>query len=300
MAMTKLTVLDNRFQTDVWVQALEAEGIAFRLRTYADTAYDGLFVSQKGYGALFVEEEDLARAREIEQALSEPMLPDAASPEGLARYLDHTLLAPEAGMEELEAFLEQCLDMQCAAACVSPWMVERAAQALAGSRVAVCGVVGFPLGTATARSKLQEALDLAAVGATELDMVLNRGLVFSGQLQRAVDEAAEIAQAIRPAMLKVILETGELGPVHTAAAAQALAVSGAAFLKTGSGYFGPATLEGVALLMDNGGGLAVKAAGGIKTLDAALTFIEAGAARLGTSGGWQIYQEALERWPDAD
>ena len=98
----------------------------------------------------------------------------------------------------------------------------------------------------------------------------------------------------------MILETSELGPEMSAQAAQALALSGAAFLKTGSGYFGPATVEDVSILADNGGGLGIKAAGGIKALDAALALLEAGATRLGTSSGWSIYREAQERWSQED
>ena len=299
MSMVKLRTLDNRFQADVWVQAMEAEGIGHRLRTFQDTAYDGLYVSQKGYGVLYVEEEELARAREIDAALNAQTPGQVGDLAGLMSTLEHTLLAPEAGEAELEAHLEQCLTMGCVAACVSPWMLKPAVEGLAGSGVAACSVVGFPLGAATRRAKLQEALELAAAGAAELDMVLNRGLVFSGQLQRAVAEVAEVAAEIRPALLKVILETGELGPDLSAEAAAALAPSGAAFLKTGSGYFGPATVEDVTLLSEAGGGLGVKAAGGIKTLDGALDLIEAGAARLGTSCGWEIYQEARELWPAA-
>lgn len=299
MAMVKLRVLDNRFQADVWTQALEAEGIALRVRSFMDTAYDGLYVSQKGWGVIYVEEEDLARAQELDQALSQQTFEDVASAADLARRLEHTLLAPEAGPAELERHLDQCRQMNCAAACVSPWLVERAAQALAGSTVAVCSVVGFPLGTSTGRTKLNEALELATAGAQELDLVLNRGLVLAGRLEEAAAEVAAVAAAVRPALTKVILETSALGPELSEQAARALATSGAAYLKTGSGYFGPATAEEVAILAEAGGGLGVKAAGGIKTLDQALALIQAGAARLGTSSGWAIFRQAQERWPHA-
>ncbi|RJX31803.1 MAG: deoxyribose-phosphate aldolase [Desulfarculus sp.] len=299
MSMVKLRVLDNRFQADVWTQALEAEGIAHRVRSFMDTAYDGLYVSQKGWGVLYVEEEDLARAQALDQALSQHTPGEVASAADLARRLEHTLLAPEAGPEDLARHLEECVAMQCVAACVSPWLVERAARALAGTDVAVCSVVGFPLGASTGRTKLNEALELAAAGAVELDLVLNRGLVLAGQMAEAVAEVAAVAETVRPAVLKVILETSVLGPELSGQAARALASSGAAFLKTGSGFFGPATAEDVALLAEAAAGLGVKAAGGIKTLDLALELLQAGAARLGTSRGWAIYQQARERWPHA-
>ncbi|MCB2228759.1 MAG: deoxyribose-phosphate aldolase [Desulfarculaceae bacterium] len=300
MAMVKLKAVDNRFQADVWEQALTAEGIDYRLRTFADTAYDGLYVSQKGFGVFYVEEADKERAEMLVGALSPEAADPLAGPEALAGVIEHTLLDPEAGEAELEAHLAQCREMGCVAACVSPWMVPLAVAGLEGSGVAVCSVVGFPLGTPSGRTKLQEAIELAGEGATELDMVFNRGLAHSGRMARAVDEAAELAEAIRPARLKVILETSRLGPELSASAAQALAHSGAAFLKTGSGYFGEATVADVELLCEHGGGLAVKAAGGIRDLDGALELIEAGAARLGTSSGYAIWQEAGARWAEQD
>ena len=300
MAMVKLKAVDNRFQADVWEQALESEGIEHRLRTFADTAYDGLYVSQKGFGVFYVDEADLERAKALVAALAVDTAAPLEGPEALAGVIEHTLLDPEAGEAELEVHLAQCRAMGCVAACVSPWMVERAVAGLEGSGVAVCAVVGFPLGTPTGRAKLQEALELAGAGAEELDMVLNRGLAHSGRMAQAVDEAAELADAIKPARLKVILETSRLGPELSAQAAQALALSGAAFLKTGSGYFGPATVADVELLVENGGGLGVKAAGGIRNLEGALELIEAGATRLGTSSGHAIWQEAQERWAAQD
>ena len=301
MAMVKLNKpVDNRFQADVWEQALSAEGIEYRLRTFQDTAYDGLYVSQKGYGVFYVEEDDLAKAQELVAALGREDTPGLDSAAALAGVIEHTLLSPEAGERELAAHLEQCREMGCVAACVSPWMVPLAVSGLEGSGVAVCTVVGFPLGTQSPGTKLAEATELAAAGATELDMVLNRGLALNGAMGQAVDEAAQIAQAIAPARLKVIMETSELGPEMSAQAAQALALSGAAFLKTGSGYFGPATVGDVSILADNGGGLGIKAAGGIKTLDDALALLEAGATRLGASSGWDIYCEAQERWSQED
>jgi deoxyribose-phosphate aldolase len=300
MAMVKLKAVDNRFQADVWEQALIAEGVDYRLRTFQDTAYDGLYVSQKGYGVFYVEEAELERAEALLEALAGEEPPGLDSAAALAGVIEHTLLAPEAGEKELEEHLEQCREMGCVAACVSPWMVPLAVEGLKGSGVAVCSVVGFPLGTQSLATKLAEANELAAAGATELDMVLNRGLALGGALGRAVDEAAQIAQAIAPVQLKVILETNELGPEASAQAAQALALCGAAFLKTGSGYFGPATLADVALLADNGGGLGIKAAGGIKSLESALALLEAGATRLGTSSGWDIFRQAQERWSQED
>ncbi|MCB2186843.1 MAG: deoxyribose-phosphate aldolase [Deltaproteobacteria bacterium] len=294
MAMVRLKELDNRFEADVWSDVLTQEGIAFRIRSYMDTAYDGLFVSQKGYATLFVEEEDLPRAQALEREMAAGQ--DAALSEAgeLARALEHTLLDPEAGVSELAAHLAQCRELGVVGACVSPWMVSQAAQVLEGSGILVVSVVGFPLGTATGRAKLQEALDLAREGAHELDLVLNRGLVRSGRLDQAVAEVAEVAAAVAPRPLKVILETSRLGPDLTRLVAAALAESGAAFLKTGSGYFGAATPADVALLREAAPELPVKAAGGIRDLAGARALLEAGATRLGSSAGAAILAQARE------
>ncbi len=296
MGMVLLRELDDRFQADLWCQALDQQGVPHLLRTYEDTAYDGLFVTQKGYGRLFVEEAWLELAREIDAELSGRAAARGIGPAELARRLDHTLLDPLAGPAELERHIEECLEMEAAAACVPPWLVPRAAGLLAGSRVAVCSVAAFPLGFELGAAKAREAAGLVEAGATEVDVVFNRGLALGGELARAVAEMAEVARVVAPHLVKVILETSALGPELSARAAAALADSGVAFLKTGSGFFGPATPAEVGILKAAGPGLGVKAAGGIKTLDGALALVEAGADRLGASAGWAIYQQARKRW----
>ena len=97
------------------------------MRTFQDTAYDGLYVSQKGYGVFYVEEEDKARAEELVAALGQEDTPGLDSAAALAGVIEHTLLSPEAGEKQLAAHLEQCREMGCVAACVSPWMVPLAA-----------------------------------------------------------------------------------------------------------------------------------------------------------------------------
>ncbi|MFH1035914.1 MAG: deoxyribose-phosphate aldolase [Pseudomonadota bacterium] len=296
MAMVLLRHIDDRFQADLWCQALDVEGIPHRLRTWEDSAYDGLFVLQRGYASLYVEEADLARARQLDQGLMGQVVPQLDDPAALARAIDHTLLDPGAGQEELEEHLRQCLEMRAAAACLAPWMVPLAAPVLAGSQVALCAVVGFPLGTHTSASKLAEALELAELGAVELDVVINRGLVASGQAARAVQEVAAIARALPGCLIKVILESAVLGPEISQDLARRFTGSGVGFLKTGSGYFGSATVADVQMLLAAAQGLGVKAAGGIRDLDQALALLGAGAERLGTSHGHAIWRQAVQRW----
>lgn len=297
MAMVLLRDLDDRFQADLWTQALEERGVPHLLRTFEDTAYDGLFITQKGYGRIFVEEDWLERAREIDAELAGNLIAPDMTLAQLAARLDHTLLDPLAGPLELESHIEQCLAMGAAAACVPPWLTGRAAALLAGSQTAVCSVAAFPLGFELSDTKVKEAAMLVEAGATEIDVVFNRGLALSGELEAAVGEMTAVARAVEPKVVKVILETSVLGPELSAQASGALADSGVHFLKTGSGFFGPATPNEVGILKAAGAPkLKVKAAGGIKTLEDALALIAAGADRLGASAGWDIYREAREQW----
>jgi deoxyribose-phosphate aldolase len=297
MSRVLLRKLDNRFEADVVSAALKAAGVPHLLRTYEDTAYDGLYISQKGFGDVYVDPEHQARAEEVLNDLEQagPALP-ASIPE-LAARLDHTLLRPEATVADLERHMDECMEMEVAAACISPWMVERAADALADSPVAVCGVVGFPLGTQSEEAKAAEARELSRSGAHELDMVLNRGLVLSGRIEEALAEVTEVAEAAPEAIIKVILEMNQLPEQLIPTLAEGCRDAGADFLKTGSGFFGPATVDQVKVLKRSAGmDLAVKAAGGIRTLDEAMALIAAGAERLGTSSGMDILRQARERW----
>ncbi len=293
--MVLLRIMDDRFMADLWCGALDQAGIPHLLRTYQDTAYDGLYVSQKGYASLYVDPQHLERAREIDRDLLAGLEAAPLTLEQLARSLDHTLLDPAAGPQDLERHLEQCLEMGCAAACVSPWMVPRAAQALAGSPVAVCTVVGFPLGTESAQNKLHAAQELAQAGATELDVVLNRGLYLGGRPHQALQEIQDLARAVKPAKTKLILEVSALGAEATRELARQLIETEVDFVKTGTGYFGPATLEEVALLTEElRGKVKVKAAGGIRDLETARNLLKAGAHRLGTSSGFSLWRRLKE------
>jgi deoxyribose-phosphate aldolase len=295
MAMVLLRVLDDRFQADVLTRAMETAGVPHLLRDHHDTAYDGLFISQRGYASLYVAEESLSQAQELDRELHGQDLPLPTSAVALARLIDHTLLDPGAGEEDLERFLGECLEMRPAAACLSPWMVLRAAKALEGSGVAVCSVVGFPLGTALTASKVSEAVQLSQAGATELDVVINRGLVASERLGEAAREMDQVASAAKGCLVKVIVEMPQLGFELGERLAGHLAVTGVHMLKTGTGFFGPAEAAQVQVLQA-AGNLPVKAAGGIGDLNAALAMAAAGAARLGSSRGYQIWLQARARW----
>ncbi len=296
MAMVLLRILESRFQADVWTQALEQEGIPYLLRTYEDTAYDGLWTTQKGYGALLVEEEWLGLAREIDRQLILQVPGEHSAGSVLAGMIEHTLLRPDATFEDLREHIAECLELGMAGVCVLPWMVPIAVRELEGSGRIVCSVVDFPLGGAGTQMRLSQAKQLADAGVDELDVVISRWLVASGRLGEAVEEMRRIAEAVEDVEVKVILETPTLAPETARALAVMLKDTGVGYLKTATGFFGPTTPEQVSLLREAvGRTMGIKAAGGIRTLAQAVEMVQAGADRLGTSSGADIVREAYQR-----
>lgn len=217
----------------------------------------------------------------------------------LARSIDHTLLKPDAGPEQIAALCEQAREYRFAAVCVNPRYVPQCVSLLQGSGVAVCTVAGFPLGATTASAKVYEAREAVRAGAAEVDMVLAIGALKAGD-DRAV--AREIARVVRAchrggALCKVIIETALLSDEEKVRACRLAAAAGADFVKTSTGFAqGGATVYDVCLMRHAaGGGMGVKAAGGIRTLADALKMLVAGANRLGASAGVAIVEEARER-----
>jgi len=210
--------------------------------------------------------------------------------EGLARVIDHTLLRADATYADLARLCEEARRFRFAAVCVNSGFVARARALLLGSDVAVCAVVGFPLGAMATTAKAYEARDAVHAGASEIDMVLNLGALKSGDLAAVEGDIRAVVEASRPAQVKVILETGALTIEEKVAAAGLSRSAGAAFVKTSSG-FGPggATIDDVALLAGLvGGQLGVKASGGIRTREDALRLLRAGATRIGASASVAI------------
>lgn len=220
---------------------------------------------------------------------------DAAA---LARMIDHTVLKPEATREDVVRVCAEAMRFNFASVCVNASWVPLVAARLRGSAVEVCTVVGFPLGATMTSAKAAEAAEAVKLGATELDMVINIGALRSGDYGAVRLDIAAVAGAAHAggAVLKVILETALLDDQQKAIASLLAAAAGADFVKTSTG-FGPAgaTEHDVALMRAAvGGGLGVKAAGGIRTLDDARKMIAAGANRIGASASVKI----IESWKD--
>jgi deoxyribose-phosphate aldolase len=215
----------------------------------------------------------------------------------LARYIDHTLLRPEATEGEVRRLLAEAAGHGFASVCIPPVYVSLAAEILAGTPVAVGTVVGFPLGYVHPEIRRAESRQAVADGARELDTVLNVSWLKSGDDRRALGDLAAWVGAMRRErdglILKVILETALLTDEEKVRGARLVVESGADFVKTSTGFAkGGATVEDVALLAQTvEGRIGVKASGGIRDLAMARAMIAAGATRLGTSSGVGIVQE---------
>ncbi len=214
----------------------------------------------------------------------------------LSRYIDHTLLKPDASETQIRQLCREAAEFHFATVCVNPTWVRLCAQLLKGTGVGVCTVAGFPLGATPADVKAYEARREVFDGAQEVDMVINVGLLKSGHDDLVLDDICRVAQAVHDgcALLKVIIETALLTDEEKVKACTLAKQAGADFVKTSTG-FGPggATAQDVALMRRVvGKDIGVKAAGGIRDLAAAQQMIAAGATRVGASAGVKIVQEA--------
>ena len=219
---------------------------------------------------------------------------DAAEAPGIGRFIDHTLLKPEATRAQVLALCEEALRYQVKAVCVNGAWVGLCSERLAGSTVLVAGVVGFPLGAMESAAKASETRLAVAAGAGEVDMVLALGPAKAGEWENVADDIRCVVAAAGGSSVKVILETATLEPLEIAAACLVSGDAGAAFVKTSTGFHsaGGATLEAVSLMRRAvGPALGVKASGGIRTGEAALQMLAAGASRIGTSN-----TAAMAKW----
>lgn len=207
-----------------------------------------------------------------------------------AHMIDHTLLKPNATQEEIGKLCEEAKKYGFASVCVNPAYVPLAAKLLKGSRVKVCTVIGFPLGSTTPTVKAIEARDAIANGADEIDMVINIGALKSGNYSLVLDDIKAVREATRGKVLKVIIETAYLTREEKIKACELSKQAGADFVKTSTG-FGPhgATVDDVKLMREVvGPDMGVKASGGIRDYKTACEMIKAGATRLGTSASVAI------------
>ena len=210
----------------------------------------------------------------------------------LNKYIDHTLLKPDASQEQIETLIEEAKKYDFASVCVNPTWVNFAAQALKATDVKVCTVIGCPLGANTPELKAFETSDAIQNGADEVDMVINIGALKSRNFDLVERDIRAVVEAAKGTLVKVIIETCLLTDDEKVKACQIAQKAGADFVKTSTGFStGGATVADVALMRKTvGPDMGVKASGGARSYEDALAFIEAGATRIGASSGVAIME----------
>ena len=218
--------------------------------------------------------------------------PAADVPLDLARYIDHTLLKPDASAAEIDKLCDEAAQHHFASVCVNPTWVRRAAVRLRDTEVAVASVIGFPFGATPSDVKAFETRRAVRDGAREIDMVINIGALKSGDFDLVRNDIARVSDACHEsgAINKVIIEAALLSDAEKIIASRLAKEARADMVKTSTGYAkGGATVFDVALMRETvGPKMGVKAAGGIRTAEDVQEMIAAGATRIGASAGVKI------------
>ena len=216
--------------------------------------------------------------------------------QNINRLIDHTILKPEASIDDIRRLCIEAKEYNFYSVCVNSAYVNVAYNFLLHSDVKVCSVVGFPLGAMIKEAKAYEAKFAVDSGAEEIDMVINIGLLKSGKIDLFERDIKKVREACKASVLKVIIETCLLDDKEKILACKIAKEYGADFVKTSTGFStGGATEHDVELMRKTvGDKMGVKASGGIKTYEDAIKMINAGANRLGTSSGIAIMKSAKE------
>lgn len=213
----------------------------------------------------------------------------------LNRMIDHTILKPEATEAAVQKIIDEAKEYNFFSVCINPCWVAFASEQLADTDVAVCAVIGFPLGANTPEVKAYEAADAIKNGANEVDMVINIGALKSQQYDHVRQDIQGIVDAAKgKALVKVIIETALLTDEEKVKACELAKEAGADFVKTSTGFStGGAKVADIRLMRETvGPDMGVKASGGVHNAEEALAMIEAGATRIGASTGVAIVSGA--------
>ena len=243
------------------------------------------------------------QARQIKARLANrsPLDLSVLDERALMGCIDHSLLRPELTRADVEEGVELAIEWETATVCCRPADLPLVVSRLRRTVVGPITVIGFPHGANMANIKEREALVAVDQGAVELDVVLNIGALRSGDLGYVRDELAGLVYAVAPTPVKVILETAYLTPEQVEAACRVAVEARAAFVKNGTGYSPRGAEAGEIALMRRvvGDRVGVKAAGGVRTLDAMLTMLAAGACRFGATATAAIGMEWRARGSEA-
>jgi deoxyribose-phosphate aldolase len=216
----------------------------------------------------------------------------------IAKYIDHTLLKPEATREQITQLCFEARKFNFATVCVNPTQVKLCVNLLRGTNVGVAATIGFPLGATTPEVKAFEAQQAMQEGASEIDMVINIGAIKDRNLELAARDVRGVVNVVHNlgGILKVILETALLTDEEKQIACLIAKEAGADFVKTSTGFStAGATVEDVALMRRTvGPTIGVKAAGGVRTDEDLKKMVKAGATRIGTSAGVKIVHGSPE------
>ncbi len=226
-----------------------------------------------------------AAGKGLEPASSSAAAVPALAPADVAKYIDHTMLRPEAATAAFDKLCQEALSYRFYGVCVNSCRIAYVARKLQGSGVRVCSVVGFPLGAMTSRSKAFEAREAISDGAVEIDMVINVGLLKSGDYHGVEEDIRAVRRATRAnTVLKVIIETALLTQDEKVMACELSKKAGADFVKTCTGFSGGgASVEDISLMRRVvGREMGVKASGGVRTYKNAIALIGVGATRIGS------------------
>lgn len=213
----------------------------------------------------------------------------------LNRMIDHTILKPEATEAAVQKIIDEAKEYNFFSVCINPCWVAFASEQLADTDVAVCTVIGFPLGANTPEVKAYEAADAIKNGANEVDMVINIGALKSQQYDHVRQDIQGVVDAAKgKALVKVIIETALLTDEEKVKACELAKEAGADFVKTSTGFStGGAKVADIRLMRETvGPDMGVKASGGVHNAEEALAMIEAGATRIGASTGVEIVSGA--------
>ena len=203
-------------------------------------------------------------------------------------YVDHTLLKPTATWDQIKTLCEEAIKYHTASVCIPCSFISRAHEAF--PELNLCTVVGFPLGYSTTASKLFETREALHNGASEIDMVVNLGDVKEGNFDKVTQEIRELKKACGDKILKVIIETCYLTEEEKIELCHCVTDGGADFIKTSTGFGSAgATFDDIKLFREHiGPGVTIKAAGGIRTYEDIVTYIELGCDRLGCSAAIKV------------
>ncbi len=207
------------------------------------------------------------------------------------KLIDHTLLKADASLDAILKLCDEAKDFGFCSVCVNPGFIKDCAARLAGSDVKVCTVIGFPLGAISTAAKAYEAKVAVEDGADELDMVINISRLKDKDDEYVYNDVKAVVDAANGKIVKVIIETCLLTNEEKVRACELCVKAGAHFVKTSTGFStAGATPEDVKLMKDTVGDRAlVKAAGGVRSYEDLLKMVEAGASRIGTSGGPKLF-----------